>query len=1369
VADRKETTGTERFLPGVLFAGRYRIVHRLGKGGAGEVYRAEDIRLDQTIALKLLSPSSSSDAWTLEQFRDEARLARRVSHSAVCRIYDFGEAEGLTYVAMEHIEGEDLASLRRRIGRLPPERALEVSLEICRGLGAIHELGILHRDLKPANVMLDGQGRARILDFGLAALTGTVSGPDVRSGTPAYMAPEQADGRGVTFRSDLYSLGLVLWELWTGERLGKEDRRSPPWISSRVEGVDPAVDRVVARCLELDPERRPASAASVAASLRQAGTIVHGPALRTVVAFDSASPLGAGTEAIADLLESFGGQEVWDAKGRLWLFERPWDGVSCAVAYRALAENDEIPEGARLAVDVTEVVLRARRPGEPGSAAVALRGDGAAPLARALAALARPGQTLLSGDACRLARRSGRVIEGGEELSWLSHGRYRMPGGDEPIEVFEVGVEGRAPLAAPMSTEASPLVPDVAMVTGWRPAPGTSIPKHPNFQIERRLGEGGYGEAWLARHRKTGERRVFKFCFDAARLRGLRREITLFRLLKEELGDRDDIARVLDWNLEEAPFFIQSEYTAGGDLTEWAEDQGGAGKVPLDRRLELVAQIADALAAAHSVGVLHKDVKPSNILITTDPEGGFKARLADFGVGRVTDKERLVAAGITRAGWTTLDSEESGDSASGTRLYQAPEVLEGRPATLQAEIYALGVVLYQLVVGHLGRAVAPGWRDAIDDPLLIEDITTALHGEPASRFQSAQELAQRLRSLEARRTEARQAALRRQEEEERQRLLERATRRRRFYRFALTLGLMLVAVMATLTAWALYERRKEAEARRESERMTDFLVDLFDIADPYSSWATDVVVPELSVRELLEGGVGRLESAFQDEPRIQARLLDKLGGVFQSWGEYERARSLRQRGLEIRRELFGPDHLEVAKSLDALGYLGSLSAPQESEKQLREALEIRRRHLSADHLDIAQSLHNLAVNLSIQGSHTEAEVLARKALVMRQGPLGQDHPDIAMSLISLASILEDQDRYAEAELLLREALAMQRRLMGVEHPDIATSLKSLAVLRQKQGSYDDAETLFRQALAMRQHLLGREHPSVGVALNDLAMLLQLQSSYAEAESLFREALAIFRRLGEDHHNVAACLQNLAEVLREQGSFAEAVSLSRESLEMRRRLYGDEHIEVVKGLSSLANSLDHQGFFAEAESSFREALKIGRRLLGNEHTGVATMLNNLGHVLRARGSYAEAESCLREALEMRRRLLGARHDGVAGILVGLARVLIDLGQLEEGEERIREALAIYGEALAPGHWRIAYAESVEAAVWTAQSRFVEAEAVLLASHANVAAAKGSKSRSTCEILERLVDLYEAWDEPKKAEESHLLRIECRGSGDFGGFR
>src|SRR6202140_943145 len=207
-----------RFLPGRLLAGRYRIIALLGKGGMGEVYRADDLTLGQAVALKFLPDEAAGDEVLLERFRNEVRMARRVSHPNICRVYDVGDVEGQTFFTMEYVDGEDLASLLRRIGRLPPDKALDIARHLCAGLAAAHTKGVLHRDLKPANIMLDGRGQVVITDFGLAGLNDQIHGADIRSGTPAYMAPEQLAGKEVTAQSDLYSLGLVLYEVFTGKR-----------------------------------------------------------------------------------------------------------------------------------------------------------------------------------------------------------------------------------------------------------------------------------------------------------------------------------------------------------------------------------------------------------------------------------------------------------------------------------------------------------------------------------------------------------------------------------------------------------------------------------------------------------------------------------------------------------------------------------------------------------------------------------------------------------------------------------------------------------------------------------------------------------------------------------------------------------------------------------------------------------------------------------------------------------------------------------------------------------------------------------------------------------------------------------------------
>jgi len=259
-----------------MIAERYRIIALLGRGGMGEVYRADDLTLGQPVALKFLPEKASRDEGLLERFRNEVRIARRVSHPNVCRVYDVGEVDGNAFFTMEYVDGEDLASLLKRIGRLPQDKALEIARQLCAGLAAAHAKGVLHRDMKPANIMLDGRGQVVITDFGLAGFAGQVEGAEVRSGTPAYMAPEQLTGKEVSERSEIYSLGLVLYEIFTGKRgfadanataLRSKGDHAISRPSSVVKDIDPAVERVILRCLETEPGSRPASVVSVAAAL----------------------------------------------------------------------------------------------------------------------------------------------------------------------------------------------------------------------------------------------------------------------------------------------------------------------------------------------------------------------------------------------------------------------------------------------------------------------------------------------------------------------------------------------------------------------------------------------------------------------------------------------------------------------------------------------------------------------------------------------------------------------------------------------------------------------------------------------------------------------------------------------------------------------------------------------------------------------------------------------------------------------------------------------------------------------------------------------------------------------------------------------
>jgi serine/threonine-protein kinase len=263
--------------PGSVLADRYRIVGLLGRGGMGEVYRADDVKLGQTVALKFLPRELSTDPVARERFFAEVRITRQLSHPNICRVYDIAEFNGRHFLSMEFIDGEDLASLLKRIGYLSNEKALDIARQLAAGLATAHQRGVLHRDLKPANIMIDGHGRVRITDFGLAVATSSASLDGDVSGTPVYMAPEQLARKGASVRSDIYALGLVLYEACCGRKaflagtlaeLRDEKERSVPRPPSELHpGVEPSLDRLIMRCLERDPHARPASVSQVAAAL----------------------------------------------------------------------------------------------------------------------------------------------------------------------------------------------------------------------------------------------------------------------------------------------------------------------------------------------------------------------------------------------------------------------------------------------------------------------------------------------------------------------------------------------------------------------------------------------------------------------------------------------------------------------------------------------------------------------------------------------------------------------------------------------------------------------------------------------------------------------------------------------------------------------------------------------------------------------------------------------------------------------------------------------------------------------------------------------------------------------------------------------
>src|ERR1700730_15766171 len=300
----------------------------------------------------------------------------------------------------------------------------------------------------------------------------------------------------------------------------------------------------------------------------------------------------------------------------------------------------------------------------------------------------------------------GRILS--ETVLTKCIGRLREVLGDRDQDIIKTAYGFGYRFIAPVHVEVGP-TPGPGRLDF---KPGDHPPGRQLWNLVERLGVGGHGEAWRARHEKTHEQRVFKFALDEESLGALKREITLFRVINDTLGESARVVKLLDWNLEHLPYFVEAEYFVGGSLVDWVQRRGGVYAIPLSERLQIVAKIASALAAVHSVGVLHKDLKPSNVLVKPLAGNEMDIFLADFGSGGVLDVHHFEKLGITRLGFTKTIA--ASDVSSGTPMYMAPEILAGQPFTVKADIYALGVMLYQLLIGDFHKVMSPGWERGID-------------------------------------------------------------------------------------------------------------------------------------------------------------------------------------------------------------------------------------------------------------------------------------------------------------------------------------------------------------------------------------------------------------------------------------------------------------------------------------------------------------------------------------------------------------------------------------------------------------------------------------------------------------------------------
>lgn len=773
-------------------------------------------------------------------------------------------------------------------------------------------------------------------------------------------------------------------------------------------------------------------------------------------------------------------------------------------------------------------------------------------------------------------------------------------------------------------TDPAPTAPSES--PSFKPAAGLSVPLRSRWLLLQPLDRSaGIATVWLARHDKTGERRVFKFALHPEQVPALKRDLTIHRLLQHALPERQDYARLLDCNLDTLPFFLELEYCPHGNLAEWLESRGGVAAVPLAERLALLIQAAEALGAAHAIGVLHLDIKPSNLLVAMDTDSRPRIRWTDFGSGRLLDPARLAQLGITR-----LNATQSHGGDGVTPLYLAPEVISGQPPSVLSDVYALGIVLYQVVAGDLRKPIAPGWEQNVPDELLREDISAAVQGNPDMRLSSAGDLARRLRELEPRRAAlAERRAAANQAAILRARLARDRTLRPWRIAAAALLALGLVASLAFYRG--AIEARNEARIQAAvTEAVTSFFNDdVLGAASPYTLGGGS----DLSVREAVDRAAAGVDHRFAGQPLVEAAIRLRLATFYTQVADLKAAIPQARKATDLYR---------THGTLDA-------DAASDSEFLLAALLFFDSRFAAA-----AEALDALDRNLASRGS-VPATLSA--------------HRDAAW-----ASYYRHLEHYEDAIRFGERKYATQL----ADHPDnilaITISRYTLALDYAHAGRFNDANRLFELALDDLRTADGPGGNVTALARLNYGASLRLEGRHAEAQAQLADAAAVLlKNLGPDDDGTAESHAQLGLLYLETGYPAKATAACRAAYEEYARRFGPVSHFTLKAQGFLGMAELAAGRSTEALRHLRQAHDGLGSLLGAQAPSVQLFGYHLARTyLQDRGKVAEAEALLRRLDAGSLRYTAPRENWNARLDQLSGQLRVAQSRVPEGLEQVHTA-------------------------------------------------------------------------------------------------
>jgi len=773
--------------------------------------------------------------------------------------------------------------------------------------------------------------------------------------------------------------------------------------------------------------------------------------------------------------------------------------------------------------------------------------------------------------------------------------------GEAPLEVTDFGDFGRHRRAAG--------------------APSAPAPERiGRYRILEPLGEGGMGTVYLAEQTEPIRRRVAIKLIRSTRLDP--HSTHRFEAERQALArmSHPAIAQVYEAGDTESgqPFFAM-EHVPGEPITAYCDRE----RLSIEQRLHLFCAVCGGIQHAHQKGILHRDIKPANILVATE-QGRPVPKIIDFGIAKALDTP-LAGSQLTEQGMVI-----------GTPSYLSPESVaaagEGADLDTRSDVFSLGVLLFELLVGErpFGR---PG------DSLLqtLQQIGEGEIPTPTARWRALDPQTRSERAAERATTDA---ALLRRLRGDLDAITAKATARDRdrrydsaaelaadlerhlafepiaarppsrlyaFGRFArrhraAVVGgtLVLAALVGGIVARSLEAQRANLEAaaaRRaeaESQEVVGFLIELFQVNDPGTSRGETV-----TARELLDRGAERIRSRLGEQPLTRARLLDTIGVVYRQLDLPEPAVPLLEEAVAIRERELGPDHPEIATSLDHLGDVYWIGGDYPAaEATLERALAIREKVFGPEHLLVADVLDHLGSVYEIQAKFDAAQPLFERALAIRERELGPEHEDVAASLDDLGICRLDQGDGAGAEPLLRRALAIREKVFGPDHPEVAVSANGLAGAIYSQGRLEEALAFHQRALAIREKVYGPEGAPVAQSLNNVANLYLDLHREQEGEAALLRARAIWEKvLGPRHARLGIVDYNLADLYRSRGELARAEALFRSTLEIWEGAYGPVHPRLALVVENLARTLHDEGKRGEAVDLCRRALAMQEQLRG----------------------------------------------------------------------------------------------------------------------------------------------------------------------------